>query len=235
MRTFWLARVGTFATLILFSVIVLGLSAFFISKTSGTVAGFSVNSPAWANLALATSILTLVSVTPMLVLDMFLDAHTSKILVELIVLGILNVLWLASGADAAAYTNGEVPDCSNLEIVVGLLVVKDNTLITLCRSYQAIEAFSWLNWIILMGYVIALLVFAILASTRGNSVWMSSVRKADFSAKGGNSSNGYPMTQQGVPANPQAPAPYNQNSYNQSPSMYTGTPTTQHAQLAAQV
>ncbi len=83
-----------------------------------------------------------------------------------------------------------------------------------------------------MGYAITLLVFAIIASTRGNSVWMSSVRKAPFSK---NNSNGYPMTQQGVA---QTPAQYNQNAYNpspMSPSMYNGTPTTQHAQLAAQV
>lgn len=240
MGVFWLARVVSFATLLFFSVVVLGLSAFYISKTSGTEAGFSFSSPSWANLALATSILTLVALTPMLVVDFIRrGAITSKILVEIIVLSILAVLWLASGADAAAFTNGTIPDCSDIGIVIGFDVVKDNTLTSLCRSYQAVEAFAWINWLILMGYVITLLVFTIIAGTRGKSAWMNTVRETDFFSRNtGNGSNGYAMTQQGREHNMQTPAQYNENSFNpspMSPSMYNGTPTTQHGQLPAQV
>ena len=41
-----------------------------------------------------------------------------------------------------------------------------------CSQYQALQAFSWLNWLIFFFYWIALLVFALIAQSRGKNAWM---------------------------------------------------------------
>ena len=64
-------------------------------------------------------------------------AVTSWILVELVVTGILWVLWLAAAADATSATDGVTLDCGD--------ALGDAE--TVCREYQAIQAFEYLNWI----------------------------------------------------------------------------------------
>lgn len=91
----------------------------------------------------------------------------------------------------------------------------------MCRSFQAIEAFAWLNWLILMGYAIALLVLAILAHNRGNQgIWRSSVRDTDFFGHTG--TNNVPMQQHEHKAEPSAygtPAPMNMSQGYASPAV----------------
>ena len=62
---------------------------------------------------------------------------TSWILVELVVTGILWVLWLAAAADATSATDGIAFDCGD--------TFGDGA--TFCHEYQAIQAFEYLNWL----------------------------------------------------------------------------------------
>jgi hypothetical protein len=55
-----------------------------------------------------------------------------------------------------------------------------------CSKFQAVEAFAFLSWILLLAYWVVLLVFAIIAFNNGQSqIWFSSVTDADFSAGSG--------------------------------------------------
>ncbi|KAI5124883.1 hypothetical protein M0805_007313 [Coniferiporia weirii] len=185
----WFVRVGVLAAVLLFSLITLGVSAAFISDINGLSNGFfTVNVPDYANLALAISVITLVVLGPMFVIDFIRGgAVTSWIVVELSVTGVLMILWLATAADAASASSGESVNCN--------LVSGESE--SLCRDYQAIEAFSFLNWIFLMGYFGTLLVVALRAHSRGNNVWRGSVRETDFSA--GATGTNVPMVQQSGP------------------------------------
>jgi len=170
MNTIYTVRLVLLGVVILFSVIVLALAAALIHTTESQ--GFYFTSDA---LALAVSLLTLLTVTPFLVFDHIRTGFvTSKIVVELIVLGVLSILWLATAADTASYNLFAV-GCGN-----------DSS----CGEIQAIEAFSFFNWIILMGYCIALLVFSVIHSRRGHSgVWHSSVKESKFSSRSAAPSN----------------------------------------------
>lgn len=69
-------------------------------------------------------------------------------------------------------------DCS----VGGLLTDAEQSI---CHQFQAMEAFSWLNWLILWGWTFVLLVFSVIALSRGNrSVWTAPAGQTDFFARG---------------------------------------------------
>jgi len=157
-------RVVLLGIVVVFSVIVMALAAALINTTEAE--GFYF---IFSALALAISLLSLLTICPMLVLDHIRTGFaTSRIIVELIVLSVLSILWLGTAADTASYNSFAV-DCSS-----------DNS----CGEIQAIEAFSFLNWIILMGYCITLLVFSVIHGRRGNSrVWHSSVKETNFSSR----------------------------------------------------
>jgi len=198
----WLTRVCVLGVVLFLSFVTLALSANYIAKyQSFNVPGLlSLSTPGWTGLALAISIITLITLGPMLIIDLLRSgAMSSWILIEVIVVGVLSILWLATGADAAAYTDGVVPNCSvfdDTNVDVGLVSVNLGVLGTLCRSYQAIEAFAFLNWLLLMGYAITLVVLTFMSSNRGNSgVWKSSVRQTDFMGGSPGATN-YSMKQQ---------------------------------------
>ncbi|KAH7096931.1 hypothetical protein BKA62DRAFT_718107 [Auriculariales sp. MPI-PUGE-AT-0066] len=53
----------------------------------------------------------------------------------------------------------------------------------LCQQYDAVEAFSWLNWFILWAWMLSLLCLAIVGYNRGNkAVFRGSVGSTDFLA-----------------------------------------------------
>jgi hypothetical protein len=104
---------------------------------------------------------------------------------------------------------------------------------TYCMEVQAVEAFAFLNFfickvytvqveslpndvIVVLGYTCVLLVFSIIGSTRGNTIWTRSVKEATFLAQ-----KSWPVQQQ-VPLNQYSGAP---------PTGYTGTPVSQPQQL----
>lgn len=85
-----------------------------------------------------------------------------------------------------------------------------------CRQYQAVQAFSWLNWLISFGWFTTLLIVSIIAASKGHaSVWKMPVTEHPLFTKGGNSPYGQHVTY------PTAPAP-------------TGTPYGQPATVGSQ-
>jgi len=165
-------RVALLSVVVLFSVVILALAAHLTSTTeSESIIGYYFP---FAALAIGISLITILTVTPILVFDHYRTGFfTSKIIVELPVLSVLGILWLTTGADTATL-GSFVFDCA-----------LDGT----CHEAptaeaQAIEAFSFLNWLMLMGYCITLIVLSVIAGNRGHTVWNSSVRETNFIAPG---------------------------------------------------
>lgn len=174
-------RLVLLGIVVLFSVIVLALAAALLHTTESQGFYFIFDA-----LALAVSLLTLLTVTPFLVFDHIRTGFvTSKIVVELTVLGVLSILWLGTAADTASYNSFAVGcgtdscwSCFSQHDAV------NSSHDSACGEIQAIEAFSFLNWILLMGYCVTLLVFSIMHSRRGHSgVWHSSVKETKFSSR----------------------------------------------------
>jgi len=204
----WLpfVRLVTFATVLLFSLIVLSISADLISITEPL---FYYKFSAFA---LATSLLTFMTVIPMLVIDMIRQgAIFSYIITELVVLSVLWVLWLSSGS-YAAWTDNQLIGLDPLESSCDFGNFDTGLFTQGCQEIKAVMAFSFLTWIILMAYTGILLVVAIRAQGRGlQNVWSMSVREdAIFypEAKSGET----PVQVHTIPASlpqtyPPAPAP----------------------------
>jgi len=179
MALFNTIRTASFATLLLFTLIVLGISAHWVSVLQGfysaayTASGF----------ALAVSVITLAFILPMLLISILRKGSLlSWVVVELGVCGVLWVLWLASAAYTTSMTGGATLNCD-----YALLSAEVQSI---CHQYQALQAFSWLNWLILFAYIVLLLVFAIKAQGHGHSVWTSDVIDVHSLAAGaGNNSN----------------------------------------------
>jgi ABC-type multidrug transport system fused ATPase/permease subunit len=196
------------AVALLFSLITLSLAAHFTSTTEEVISGYYY----FAVLAIATSVLTLVSLPVLLIVDMIrTGAFTSMVVVEVGWLSILWVLWLATGADAA--------DVSSKIFISGCDYKNRLAILrTPCHEAAAITAFSFLTWLVLLGYVILLLTFSIIGSNKGHRVWTSSVKETDFlAAPAGAQDGGYPTTfaPQMTHQNEYPPA---QQSYPQSPA-----------------
>ncbi|KAJ3479345.1 hypothetical protein NLI96_g9133 [Meripilus lineatus] len=167
----WLTyfRLATLGTVSVFALIVLGLSADWISTTQNDFTPPFYDT--YAALALAISLLTLFSLPAMLAVDHFRKgAITSQILVEVSVLGVLTILWLATAATSSnAYLNSTFTCLYNYSIVIKG-----------CRETQAISAFSHLNWLWLAFYTSALVALAIISQNNGAPVWRSTVKDSPF-------------------------------------------------------
>jgi hypothetical protein len=119
--------------------------------------------------------------------------------------GVLSILWLGTAADTASFNSFTVgcgaDSCWSCPFQHHDVNSNHDAA---CGEIQAIEAFSFLNWIIrthsdqlrptasliqsitVMGYCITLLAFSIIHSRRGNNkVWHSSVKETNFSSRGG--------------------------------------------------
>jgi len=202
-----LVRLVAFAVVLLFSIIVLGLSA-------NVDATYNIDIT-FASLALAVAVITMVTMVPLIAVEFTRKgAFTSRVFVELIWVGILWVLWLASGAEAATL-NVDPSLCSSSFL--------GSTGKTICSSILAVTAFSFLNWIILMAWFVTLLVFSIIGNHWHNSVADTDLTKRDTSAAGpaafqqpnmsaapGTPYDNYP--QQSVQS-----SPHPQQAYNSSP------------------
>ncbi|KAJ7265832.1 hypothetical protein B0H12DRAFT_1099718, partial [Mycena haematopus] len=154
-----------------FAVIVLGLSSALTSTTEKFLGGYFE----FAALAIATASLTLITLPVMIALEIMNSgaAFTSMVIVEISWLSIIWVLWLATAADGAqAAQNTFISNCGDYF---------DNTVKAACQETSAIQAFSFLNWIILMPYTILILILSIIAHSRQHTgVWKSSVAEAPF-------------------------------------------------------
>jgi len=164
-------RIVVLCTSIVFAVIALGLSAHLtslIKALDGQTVPFTA-------LALATACLTILTLPIMLVMEFVREgSFTSMVSVELIWIGILWIMWLALGADGVDSARPVFPH--------GCVELFFEELDLICHESMSIVAFSFLNFILLFGYSATLLVFAIIGAGRGQTVWTSSVKRANFLA-----------------------------------------------------
>jgi len=161
-----LIRQGVLGLTTVFSIIELAVSANLISQF--LYIGVT-NDPASA-LGLAVAVISAVTLPVMLVADIIRrGAFTSMIVVEITWLFILCILWVASA--------GTTTSRFNLYFPVGCISIYSID-IEICHEVQAIAAFAFLNFIIFLVYASALCVMAVIAATRGQSVWLSSVRES---------------------------------------------------------
>ncbi|KDQ65033.1 hypothetical protein JAAARDRAFT_75415 [Jaapia argillacea MUCL 33604] len=156
-------------TLLLFSIVVLGLSAHMIYFTETHYGGYLISSA----LAIAVSIITILVVSFSLVVD-FLQQNvfTSIVVVDLAFQVVLWALWVATGADTADADSQSFPD--------GCIFI-DRDVDHACREFTAIQAFSFLNWLLIMGYAITLFSLAIIGRrTHGDRIWTSRIHTHPF-------------------------------------------------------
>ncbi|KIL67254.1 hypothetical protein M378DRAFT_159655 [Amanita muscaria Koide BX008] len=187
------------STVCFFSLIVLGVSAYLISLTEQV--GFYYTFMAFA---VAIAALTLITFPPLLIISFIRKgALFNYIIVEVGVLGLFWVLWLAT-ASYTANTLVLLPlDCNFI----------DPSFVTSCHELQAIHAFSWLNWLILTAYWPFLLVMALIQQNRGNPVWTKSVGEVDMFAPG------VVVATQVYPPQQQQPVMYSPQPMQQHPQM----------------
>ncbi|KAF8607688.1 hypothetical protein BDV93DRAFT_519702 [Ceratobasidium sp. AG-I] len=177
MALFHTIRLVSFATILFFSLIVLGIAGHWTSLLQGTLSTFTN----FSAFALAVSVITWAFIAPLLLIGMLRKGSLlSWVGVEAGIVGLHWVLWLSSAAYSSSVSQIAIVNC-------------DYTLLSpeaesLCRQNQALQAFSWLNWIILTIYLVLLLVFAIKAQHNGHSVWTADVNDMD-SFKAGGSTN----------------------------------------------
>ncbi|KAG1793865.1 uncharacterized protein HD556DRAFT_1308338 [Suillus plorans] len=165
---FSVARITLFSTAIAFSLIALGLNAYFISLTVPDDFYFTFSA-----LGLATAMLTLFTIPVMLIVDFIRrGAFTSMVVFELSWLFLLAILWVATAGEAVSTFNFYYPQ--------GCIYTDGSDAETYCLELQAVEAFAFLNFFIFLGYTGVLLAFSIIGSTRGNGVWTYSVKEATF-------------------------------------------------------
>ncbi|KAF7964567.1 hypothetical protein HWV62_5604, partial [Athelia sp. TMB] len=179
---------------IVFAIIVLGLAANYTSETQAAD-GITLD---FAALAIATAVLTLVSLPAMLIIDAVRDgAFTSMVVTELATLFVLWVLWLATAAyttnifDSAFYFSGSCNDLFPEYRPV-------------CHQYQALMAFSWLAWLALFIYSVYVFVLAIIGANRGQRVWTATAKELGAGGAGAGSAtpaafNNAPMQQHQYP------------------------------------
>jgi len=173
-----IVRIVILSASILFSVILLGLSAHLHSWEKKW---FS-HPEAFPALTIATSVLNLLNASAMIVIGITRKgAVPSMIIYEIISLSILSILFLVCGALAADRFkyNWDI-DCSRISSILGHHDSLVKQAETACHEYNAITAFAFLTFILLLGYVITLLVMSSIAAFRGRPVWFTSVKEAVF-------------------------------------------------------
>jgi len=115
------------------------------------------------SMGIAVSVITIVSLIALIAVDLLRSgAFTSMVIVELVWLSVLWVLWLSAASVIASW-------CGT----------------GLCSDYsRGAEALCFLIWIILLGYTVTLLTFAIIGSKQGKKAWTSSVKDLQTPATG---------------------------------------------------
>jgi len=165
-----IGRIVIFSKTILFSLIVMSLSADLISLTT------PVFYYKFSALALANSLLTMLTVAIMLVVDLLRQGSIfSYIVVEISWLSVLWVLWLST-ASYAAWTDGQITAAFPEEASCDFGFFADPRAAQGCHEIKGIMALSFLIWILLMSYTIMLVVLGIRAQERDNAVWTTGVR-----------------------------------------------------------
>jgi len=168
-KVFGVIRVVILALVTLFSALVLIMGALVTSFSMSDLGGYFV----YAAFALAISGLTLISVPVMIALSIARKgAFPSMIVVELSYVCLLWILWLAVGGTIG-----------NISLINYCSALNYAAYQSACMETQAMVAFAFLNWILLMGLNVFLLSLAIVQANRGNSaIWTSCVTGVDYGA-----------------------------------------------------
>ncbi|KAH7922791.1 hypothetical protein BV22DRAFT_633511 [Leucogyrophana mollusca] len=183
-----LFRTIVFGVSVFCSFIVLGLSGHLVSPTEGYT---------FAGLGVATAVLTLLTMPAMFIIDFLRQGtFTSMVVVELSWLCMLHaatvskpksvltlfmfmsaaflwILWIATAGTAVGKSTVQFPlGCSN--------IAPDLT--ESCNEIAAVEAFSFIAFFLLIAYTGVVLTFAIIATSRGNNIWFTSVKEVNLTA-----------------------------------------------------
>jgi len=193
-KLFGIIRVVILIMVSLFSALVLIMGALVTDFTTSVLRGYFV----YAAFAIAISVLTLLTVPVLIFLSINRKgAFPSMIVVELSYFGLLWVLWLAVGG-----TIGTIPWINYCASISYYYSGYESA----CMETQAMAAFSFLNWLMLMVLNIFLLTLAIIQANRGNSaIWTSCVTDVNFSAPGTSSEAPKSTGTYGSPAYPVTP------------------------------
>ncbi|KAL0953158.1 hypothetical protein HGRIS_004421 [Hohenbuehelia grisea] len=219
-----IVRIVVLSLSLFFGIAVLSLSSHLTFESTNVL--FASQVPAFEAVGIAVGAITIVSLPVLLIVGLLRrGAFTSMIVFELSFLGFLCVLWLANAAldtDAAAF-NFPLGCASYTPFYQGL-----------CSELSAMQGLSFVTWLLLMGYNTTLLIFVLVAASRGNKVWNLSVAEANFFQRNGgmaieqppkvepvNTAYQYPPAQ--YPQAQVVPAPYNPNS-GFAPSRNNGYP-----------
>ncbi|KAI0269310.1 hypothetical protein BC834DRAFT_622759 [Gloeopeniophorella convolvens] len=160
MAWFMTFRLATFATAILFSFLVMALSAALIALTAPVYYQFS-------GFSLFTSLFTMLILIPMFVVDVLRkQTFVSYVITEVVASSVLWIFWLSSAAYAASF----FPEGSNCDFGF------DDRFSAECHEIQAITAFGFLTWLPLMAYTGVLLWYTVRAHMAGHKVWTTSAR-----------------------------------------------------------
>jgi hypothetical protein len=170
-----LARLVVYSTASVFALLAMIMSALVINFTSSLFGGAYFT---YSALGMATAILTFLTLPLMLFLSFRRKgAFTSMVIVELIWTWLLWVLWLSAGANVAGSL--WINNCTSF-------YARDTE--AACMESQALAAFSFLNWIMLMAFEFTLLGLTIRQQTRGNPCWTQDVTEVDYAGAGNASS-----------------------------------------------
>jgi len=167
MAVIYFLRTIAFLTSVALSVIVLGVAS---DLTDFTTHAFIPFYWSFQALAIATAVLTLLTLPIMLIVDLMRPGTwLSKIVVELAWVFILWVLWLAT-AGSTSTVNATLlsHDCTRYP----------GRSSTACSEIQVTEAFAFINWLLLLSYTVLVLTFSVSSAIKGQVVWFLSVREA---------------------------------------------------------
>ncbi|KZO96653.1 hypothetical protein CALVIDRAFT_109819 [Calocera viscosa TUFC12733] len=156
MVSYYTVRLGIYSTIALFALIVLGLGGHLLY-----------------GLAIASGVLTLVTVIPVLVIDHFRrGTFVAWTGFELAWLFILWVLWISTGGQAASLASlcgGYSYDYFGDSYYVGLAE-------GYCHELSAIAAFGFFNFFLMLGMFIYIIIMAVRAHQGGyTNIWQDSL------------------------------------------------------------
>ncbi|KAF8212684.1 hypothetical protein K438DRAFT_1957302 [Mycena galopus ATCC 62051] len=140
--SFALIRLVVLFTVVVFSLIALGMAA----AVTLTTQKFLDVDFSFADLGIATAVLTMITVLPMIALEILRPGGpTSMIIAEIPWLAFLSILWLSTGAEATEFNAGFWFACGRRgEFTLDNFLGGDN----ICSEVSALQAFGFLNWII---------------------------------------------------------------------------------------
>jgi hypothetical protein len=109
-------------------------------------------------------------------------AWTSMIIVEMATLTVIWPLWVATASVSASQSSPTALSTISVFTFCSGYTDIDSSLSTACSEFKAVEAMSFLAFITLLIYTFLLLVFTLIASARGHSIWTKPVKGTNFFA-----------------------------------------------------